>query len=81
MAVERRPDAHEFWIGVYSEPALLDLEDIDLVIGDTPTDRPTVKDAKEVLWSLRAGCQGDVRGEGELHGGDQGSRGAREEGQ
>ena len=34
----RRPDAHEFWIGVYSEPALLDLEGIELVIGYTPTD-------------------------------------------
>ena len=49
MAVKRRPDAHGFSIGVFLEPALLELEDIELVIGDTPTDRPTVKDAKEVL--------------------------------
>ena len=39
FAVDRRPDAHEFWIGVYSELALLDLEGIELVIGDIPTDR------------------------------------------
>ena len=39
MAVERRPDAHEFWIGVFSEPALLDLEGMELVIVDIPTDR------------------------------------------
>ena len=39
FAVDRRPDAHEFWIGVYSEPALLGLEGIELVIGDIPTDR------------------------------------------
>ena len=39
FAVDRRPDAHEFWTGVYSEPALLDLEGIELVIGDIPTDR------------------------------------------
>ena len=39
FALDRRTDAHEFWIGVYSEPALLDLEGIELVIGDIPTDR------------------------------------------
>ena len=39
FAVDRRTDAHEFWIGVYSEPALLDFEGIELVIGDIPTDR------------------------------------------
>ena len=37
--MDRRPDAHEFWIGVYSEPALLDLKGIELGIGDIPTDR------------------------------------------
>ena len=26
LNVERRPHMHEFWIGVYSEPALLDME-------------------------------------------------------
>ena len=39
LAVDRRPDAHEFWTGVYSEQALLDMEGIELVIGDIPTDR------------------------------------------
>ena len=38
FAVDRRPDEHEFWIGVYSEQALLDLEGIEQVIGDIPTD-------------------------------------------
>ena len=40
FAVDRRPDAHEFWTGLYSDPALLDLEGMKLVIGDIPTDRP-----------------------------------------
>ena len=43
MAVERPPNAHELWIaetgGVYLEPALLDLEGMELVIVDIPTDR------------------------------------------
>ena len=39
LAVDRRPDGHEFWTGVYSEQALSDLEGIELVIGDIPTDR------------------------------------------
>ena len=39
FAVDRRPDAHEFWTGVYSEQALVDMEGIELVIGDIPTDR------------------------------------------
>ena len=39
LAVDRRPDAHEFWTGVYSEQALSHLEGIELVIGDIPTDR------------------------------------------
>ena len=38
LAAERRSDAYEFWIGVYSEPALLDLEGMELVIGDIQTD-------------------------------------------
>ena len=39
FAVDRRPDAHEFWTGMYSEQALLDMEGIELVIKDIPTDR------------------------------------------
>ena len=31
-------DAPEFWVGVYSKPALLDLEGMELVIGNIPTD-------------------------------------------
>ena len=38
LAVERRPDAPELWVGVYSKPALLDLEGMELVIGNIPTD-------------------------------------------
>ena len=47
LAVKRRPDTHEFWIGVYSEPALVDLERIELVIYDIPTNRHS--------WLGRAG--------------------------
>lgn len=38
--MERHPNAHGFWIAVYSEPAaLLDMDDIKLVFGDIPTGR------------------------------------------
>ena len=68
MAVERRPDAHEFWIGVYTEPARLELEDIELVIGDTPTDRQlkTLRRfcgsyVQAAIFVERASCMGEIR--------------------
>ena len=37
--MERHLNAHGFWIAVYSEPALLDMDGIELVLGDFPTGR------------------------------------------
>ena len=69
FAADRRPDAHEFWIGVYSEPALLDLEGIELVLGDIPTDRQFNALRRHCgNYSHLAGGQSNVRRESEPHG-------------
>lgn len=69
MALERRPDANEFLIGVYSEPKLLDLKGMELVIGDIPMGRQfnalrycgNYTQAAKVMFLERASRMGEIR--------------------
>ena len=71
LAVERRP---EFWVGVYSKPALLDLEGMELVIGNIPKDfqfNPLRRycgnyaQAAKAMFEERATRIGEIRALGE----------------
>ena len=70
MAVERRPDARKFWIEVYSEQASLNLEGMELVVGDISTDCQfnalrryceNYAQAAKAMFMERTTCTGELK--------------------